>query len=443
MPLTHDMGLIGFHLMMVLAGMDHTIIATEAFIRRPMRWIRAASDYRATVLCSPNFGFSYLLKSFAPEKARDIDLSPVRIIFNGAEPISAHLCERFLDALAQSGLRRTAMYPVYGLAEASLAVSFPSVGEMYRTLSVSRDRLGPGERIELDDRRGFVTLVSVGRAIGKCEVRIGTDAGSEMPPDTVGRILIRGPNVTEGFYMDGRTLNREAFVEDGWLDTGDLGFIHAGELYITGRTKDVIFVNGQNYYAHDIEAIAADIEGLELGKVVASGCRSDEEDSDELVLFVLFRGNASDFAELARRAGRKVSEDSLARVAVAVPVNNIPKTTSGKLRRFSLKAAYERGDFRDSAIRLAEPSETAGEVAGTAPGTEAFLRDLFTDVLGGVVIGRDDSLLDIGVGSLKIIEMHERIEEHFPGRIQASDLIEYPTLAKLAAHLDGEPGGDG
>ena len=447
MPLTHDMGLIGFHLMMLLAGMEHTIIATEAFIRRPLRWIRAASDHRATVLCSPNFGLNYLLKSFAPDKARDIDLSRVRIIFNGAEPISARLCEAFLDRLAPFGLARTAMYPVYGLAEASLAVSFPAVGDLYRTLIVSRNRLGFGERIELDDPDNPLLLVSVGRPIGECEVRIGGDAGEDLGPDTVGRVLIRGPNVTRGFYGRDRTLDRETFRGGDWLDTGDLGFIHDGELYITGRTKDVIFVNGQNYYAHDIEAVAAELDGVELGKIAAAGSRNENTGLDELILFVLFRGDFPDFKTIAGRIATMVTERTGAPVSVVVPVNNIPKTTSGKLRRFSLQEAYERGEFRDIALSPSSVPEDGHEAPTGKHGsdTEVFLQRLCNDVLAGHEVGAHDNLFDIGVGSLKIIEIHERIEENYPGSIEASDLLDYPTLAELAAYLDSRrprpPGG--
>lgn len=437
MPLTHDMGLIGFHLMMVLAGMEHTIIATDAFIRRPMRWVRAASDYRASVMCSPNFGFRYLLKSFAPDKAGGIDLSPVRIIFNGAEPISARLCEEFLDTLAPFGLRRTAMYPVYGLAEASLAVSFPPAGQLYESITVDRRRLGYGDRIEPGATRNPVTLVNVGRAIGECQVRIGDDRGRDMGPDTVGRILIRGPNVTGGFYTDGTRLNREAFRGDDWLDTGDLGFIHHGDLYITGRTKDVMFVNGQNFYAHDIEAVAAEIDGLELGKVVAAGSPGPESGVDELILFILFRGDPGAFAETARRAAAAVNERTGARVDVAVPVRSIPKTTSGKLQRFSLQTAYEQGGYSDEAIRVSAPDEARAPQTAGGPGAEAFLQELCSEVLDGAHVGRHDSLFDIGIGSLKMIEIHERIDERYPGRIEVTDLFDYPTLASLAARLEG------
>ncbi|MBS1270468.1 MAG: Polyketide synthase PksJ [Gammaproteobacteria bacterium] len=443
MPLTHDMGLVGFHLMMVLAAMEHTIIATDAFIRRPLRWIRAASDHRANVLCSPNFGYRYLLKSFSPDKVRDVDLSHVRIIFNGAEPISARLCEEFLDTLAPFGLRRTAMYPVYGLAEASLAVSFPPVEHLYETVTVNRKKLGLGDRVEPDERGNPLCLVNVGRAIGECEVRIGNDEGEEMNSGIVGRILIRGPNVTKGYYIDRRKLSRKAFRVNDWLDTGDLGFNYDGGLYITGRTKDVIFVNGQNYYAHDIEAVAAEVEGLELGKVVVAGARNDATDVDEMILFVLFRGDQSSFMELAREAATTVNERTGAEIGVAVPVKNIPKTTSGKLRRFSLQNSYENGEFRDIAARLSAAWDPGPRHQGIGSAAEVFLREVCSDILDGLHVGRDDSLFEIGVSSLKMIEIHERIDERYPGCTEVTDLFDHPTLAELAAHLEGGRDGCG
>lgn len=439
MPLTHDMGLIGFHLMMLLAGMAHTIIATDAFIRRPMRWIRAASDYRASVLCSPNFGFRYLLKSFNPAQADDIDLGAVRIIFNGAEPISAALCDEFLDTLAPFGLRRRAMYPVYGLAEASLAVAFPRVGEGHRTLRVNRRRLASGQRVDLSGGDNPLTLVAVGRAIGACELRIGDQAGAELGADTVGRILIRGANVTGGFYCDGERLDRQAFRGDGWLDTGDLGFIHHDELYITGRTKDVIFVNGQNWYAHDIEAVAATAPGLELGKVVAAGTRHPQGDSDELALFIVFRGAPERFAATAHGAAARVNEQTGAQVAVAVAVRGIPKTTSGKLQRFALEEAYDRGELDGHTLRLASADDQRAAGPHEASPTENFLRQTCADVLDGVQVGRDDKLFEVGIGSLAMIEIHERIEARYPGRIAVMDLFDYPSIAALAARLDEAP----
>jgi len=439
MPLTHDMGLIGFHLMMLLAGMEHTIIATDAFIRRPMRWVRAASDYGATVLCSPNFGYRYLLKSFKAESAGRLDLSRVRIIFNGAEPISAGLCAEFLDAMAPCGLRRTAMYPVYGLAEASLAVSFPPVESLYRTLTLDREHLGYRDRIRIDSSDNPMTLVNVGRAIGECELRIGDDGGDDLGEDVVGRVLIRGPNVTQGFYTGGSHLSREAFRGGDWLDTGDLGFVHDGDLYITGRTKDVIFVAGQNWYAHDIEAVAARTDGLELGKVVAAGVRNPDTDVDEMVLFILHRGTPEDFAATARRVAAEVNEHTGAQIAVAVPVRSIPKTTSGKLRRYALQEARERGELTEGALRLAELAAGDRDDGNGLSETEAFLSELCAEVLDGATLGRDESFFDLGISSLKMIEIHDRIDRRYPGRIDVTDLFDHPSIARLAARLERTP----
>src|SRR5680860_493804 len=230
----------------------------------------------------------------------DMGLSHVRLIFNGAEPISVDLCKEFMEKMARFGLTRAAMFPVYGLAEASLAVSFPSCGEEYRPVYVHRDSLHVGREVEPLERGapGAVGFVPVGRPIRDCAVRIADDAGHALAERKVGRILIKGDNVTCGYYRN-PDVNRAAFFQEEWLDTGDLGFVTAGELVITGRSKDIVFVNGQNYYPHDLENIAQRVQGLELGKVAVAGCRADNATTDELLVFVLCRGRIDDFAPIA------------------------------------------------------------------------------------------------------------------------------------------------
>ena len=172
----------------------------------------------------------------------------MRIVFNGAEPISAALCREFTDAMAPYGLKASAMFPVYGLAEASLAATFPAPGSGCATLSVRRTALTPGsavERISANDPRA-ATFALVGKPVAGCDVRIADDAGVALPGDVVGHVLIRGGNVTGGYYRDAAAT--QAAVIDGWLDTGDLGFSGPEGLVITGRAKDIIFVSGQNYF---------------------------------------------------------------------------------------------------------------------------------------------------------------------------------------------------
>jgi len=197
---------------------------------------------------------------------------------------------------------------VYGLAEATLAVSFPEVGAPLRTLTLNRHRMNAGSVVQAVSAtdRDAVQLVSEGRAIPYCRVRIADDEDRELPADRIGHVHITGDNVTRGYYEDSEA-NAAAFSADGWLRTGDLGLMHAGELYISGRAKEIIFVNGQNYYPHDLEAIAQRAPGLELGKVVAAGVRPRGAEVEQLVVFVLHRGSLEDFLPLARQVSRLIN----------------------------------------------------------------------------------------------------------------------------------------
>ncbi len=442
MPLTHDMGLIGFHLVMFFNRVHAHLMPTELFIRRPLLWLELASRIRASILCSPNFGYKHYLKVLGDRPLEGLDLSSVRLIFNGAEPISVGLCEQFLSRLAPARLARNAMYPVYGLAEASLAVAFQAPGAPLRTLPLTRHRMAVGARIEVVDpgARDAVQLVSEGRAIPYCEVRIADEADRPLPEDHVGHLHMRGENVTRG-YFESPEVNAATFTAEGWLRTGDLALIHAGELYVSGRAKEIIFVNGQNYYPHDLETIAQRVEGLELGKVVAAGVRAPGEDTEELVLFVLHRGSMEDFLPLATAAARVINEQTGLEVAQVVPVKRIPKTTSGKIQRHLLEESYVEGEFDAeleelSALRAARrgaPSASHSQI-------EEKLRTICDAALGGKRIDVHDNLFELGASSLKLIEIHEQIDREYPGQVDLTELFDYPTIAELARHLTSKLG---
>jgi acyl-CoA synthetase (AMP-forming)/AMP-acid ligase II/acyl carrier protein len=365
----------------------------------------------------------------------DVDLSHVRLIFNGAEPISASLCEEFLTALEPYGLSRNAMFPVYGLAEASLAVSFRDLDAGLRWTDIDRRATGLGDPVQsaTDDAQAM-RCVSVGHAIGGCRIRIVSAGQEPLPDGTVGRILINGPNVTAGYYRDpGAT---EAAIDaDGWLNTGDLGFLENGELFITGREKDVLFVNGQNFYAHDLEAVALQSGRLQLGKVAVGSYRDEGSDTDKVLVFVLHRGNLSDFVTLARDVTGYINEHTGAEVSEVVPVPRILKTTSGKLQRFALVDAYLAGEFDDDRMKL---QQLAASVEHEEPATdvERRLRAICDQALGDIGLGRHDNFFETGASSLKLIEIHEQIEDAFPGCVELTDLFDFPTLAELAEHLE-------
>jgi acyl-CoA synthetase (AMP-forming)/AMP-acid ligase II/acyl carrier protein len=440
MPLTHDMGLIGLHVIMIANRVHTHLMPTELFVRRPLLWLAVAARVRATILCSPNFGYRHYLKVLGERTPENLDLSAVRLIFNGAEPISVELCEEFLARLAPFGLKRNAMYPVYGLAEASLAVSFPAVGAPLRTLALDRHRMNAGSPVApigAHDKEAVV-LVSEGRAIPYCRVRITDEHDRELPPEHVGHIHISGDNVTRGYFEDAAA-NAAAFSADGWLRTGDLGLMHDGELFVSGRAKEIIFVNGQNYYPHDLEAIAQRAPGLELGKVVAAGVRGRGAQTEQLVLFVLHRGAIGEFLPVATQAARLVNEQTGLEVAAVVPVKRIPKTTSGKLQRHILEEAFADGEFDAD---LAELAALQAAQRGPGSGTRSVIEDKLTTIcetaLAGKRIDINDNLFEIGASSLKLIEIHEQIDREYPGKIDLTELFDFPTIGELATHLQGK-----
>ena len=442
MPLTHDMGLIGMHIMMFHRRMQLNVMPTELFIRRPLLWMTFAARKGATITSSPNFGYRHFLKVLGDRDLGDLDLSSIRLIFNGAEPISVELAEEFMTRLAPAKLRREAMYPVYGLAEATLCVSFPQPWlQTYQYVSVNRHELNVGKQpAELaKDHPDALSIMAVGKSVPFNHVRIAGDDDKELPEDHIGHILISGDNVTKG-YFENPEANAKGFTADGWLRTGDLGMLRAGELFITGRAKEIIFVNGQNYYPHDIESIAIRTEGLELGKVVAAGVRPKGASTDDLILFVLHRMDMNEFLPIATQVTRLVNEHTGLEVAHVVPVKRIPKTTSGKIQRHLLEDDYVNGVY---AAELAEldalraAAEAAGGVKVTGTDIERKIKDICDAALERN-ISVDDNLFEIGASSLKLIEIHEQIDRVYPGLVDLTELFDFPTIAELSTHLEGK-----
>ena len=442
MPLTHDMGLIGMHIMMFAHRMNVNIMPTELFIRRPLLWMTFCARKRATITSSPNFGYRHYLKVLGDRTVGDMDLSAVRLIYNGAEPISVELADEFMERLAPTKMPRWAMCPVYGLAEASLVVSFPQPpGQMYSSIAVDRHSINVGKMPAYlpPEHADALTLMAVGTPIPYCETRIADDEDREVPDGHVGHILIRGDNVTKG-YFENPEANAQGYTADGWLRTGDLGMLKEGKLYITGRAKEIIFVNGQNYYPHDIENIAIRADSMELGKVVAAGIRPKHGSTDDLVIFVLHRMDMKEFLPIATQIARLVNEHTGLEVANVVPVKRIPKTTSGKIQRHLLEEDFLNGG-QDA--ELAEIAKLRAELAsmGGAKVTSSEIERQLKDIADAALarsIDVHDNLFEIGASSLKLIEIHEQIDRLYPGLVDLTELFDFPTIAELAKHIESK-----
>ncbi len=436
MPLTHDMGLIGFHLNPVVCNYSHYIMRTDLFVRRPLYWMTAASDKKANVLCSPNFGYKHFLNAYHRKGLEDIDLSHMRLIFNGAEPISVNLCEQFTNELAQYGLPKNSMFPVYGLAEASLAVSFPEVGADLEVLNVIRESIAILSSPTLaSETEAASTLVGVGQIIPHCNVRISDESGKELPDNTVGHIHIGGKNVTEEIIGDDGTI----FFDGGWVNTGDLGFVSNKGLFITGRYKEILFVNGQNFYPHDIENSLQNIEGLEqaleLGKAVVTGVTSNINDLEQVLIFVLHKGTVDEFKTIATKIRTNVNEQFGIEVHHVIPIRKIPKTTSGKIQRSALADAYLDGDYKDILQELShQPIADTIEEDNQDEIVNA-IQKICLEALPDKTFSVNDSLLELGASSLSLVEIHSGLDELYPGQIEITDLVDHPTITDLAAFI--------
>ncbi|MGG0537716.1 AMP-binding protein [Priestia aryabhattai] len=453
MPLTHDMGIIGMHLVPIMLNAFQYFIPTSLFIRRPTLWWIKVNEHRVTITCSPNFGYSYFLSHFKSGISNNWDLSSVRLILNGAEPISPKLCHQFLECLSRYGLKNTVMLTVYGLAEASLGVTFPPLNEKISTVTVERDSLNIGREIVInnDISADVTSFVDVGYPLTGCEVRICGKDGIALGERISGYIQIKGGNVTKGYYND--LEKSKETIKNGWLNTGDVGFLNNGRLIITGRAKDIIFINGQNVYPHDIERVSEALNEIKLGYIVACGIHDYQTQKDQVIIFMLYKKELINFIPLSKALKRHISEIMGVDVHRVIPIKKIPKTTSGKFERYKLARAYANGDFNHVLDELQKLNELTltNKLLNKQNSKKEFLSFSQTEEIKQIQknlllllketfdieeAGIHDNFFDLGGNSLLLVRLHEQINKLYPNKISVTDLFTYPTIFKLAAYIE-------
>jgi len=361
LPLYHDMGLIGAWMGPMYAGAPLALMSPLAFLSRPERWLWAIHEHRGTVTAAPNFAYELCVRKVPEERIDGLDLSSMRYMLNGAEPVNPSTLERFAARFEKYGFDRRAIMPVYGLAENSVAVSFTPPMRGWRVdwldraalendgravpvaapaaASASKNGDAPGAD------SGVVGFVSAGFPIAGNEVRIVDDTGADVPERVEGRLWFRSPSSTSGYYRNAAA-TAAMMREGGWLDSGDRAYFADREIFITGRAKDIIIKAGRNLYPHEIEELAAAAPGVRKGCVVAFGVVDESSGTERLVIV----------AETAEREPAKREEIAAGireRVAegVGLPPDDVemvaagavPKTSSGKLRREATKALFREG----------------------------------------------------------------------------------------------------
>ncbi|MEU9984067.1 amino acid adenylation domain-containing protein [Streptomyces sp. NPDC050856] len=449
MPYFHDMGLIGTHLAPLAARVKQVRVEPLSFAKRPALWFEAAARHRATLLSAANFALALAVRRIPDEVFARLDLSSVRLLLVGAEPISPEVWRRFVRATGPAGLDPRAPQPVYGLAEATLAVTFPPPGELAVPLSLDRAALSRGRAVDAAPGPDAVELMDVGSAVPGCEVRVVDDAGRPLDDRRVGHVRVRGPQVARGYREDPEATG--AVFADGWLRTGDLGFLRGGRLCVTGRHKDVLFVNGRTFHAPDLEAVAAGTPGLPSAVTAVVGSTDPADGAERVVVFVQWARPPGDAAavlgRVAARVRRALAHDDVR--VLPLPAGRFPRTTSGKLRRSLLRdrfaaGAYARIEERWTPPREARPPSPGRPVPPPAQGTPRSRREAeqaVTRVWARVLqlpedaIGPHDPFLALGGSSLKAMEVLAALEDAFGVTVPPAVLRDCDTVAALAGYV--------
>jgi len=342
LPLYHDMGLIGTLMGAHISGVKLALFPPTDFLRRPDFWLRILGKYKATIGVAPQFAYNLCVRKVRPEDLDGVDLSSLRVLLNGAEPIQAEGVEAFQQRFRPLGLQPGVVTPCYGLAEGTLAASMGVPGDPLRLCESREDE---ASRV----------FVSAGFPMDSTEIQIVGPDGAQLPDGEVGEICLRGPAVCKGIV---RGAGLEPSVDaEGWLHTRDLGFLDQGELAVTGRQKDLIIIGGRNYYPQDLEAVVEGVPGFGVGRVAAFGVTERERASEVLIVVAETTGEPAGEQEAAKSVV-ELRQRLLTRFGVApydtvlLKRGQIPITTSGKIRRAQTRVDYERNTLGDIVYRL-------------------------------------------------------------------------------------------
>lgn len=345
LPLYHDMGLIGAWLGCLYYGAPLYAMSPLGFLSRPQSWLWAMHNYSATLSASPNFGFEICLNKITDAAIEGLDLGSVRMIANGAEPVRPGTLRRFSDRFGRFGLAAEAVAPVYGLAECSVGLAFPPLSRPPLVDRVDRDALSTRGVAEIARaERPALEIVACGQPLPGHEIRIVDEAGRELGERREGRLEFRGPSTTTGYFRDEE--KTRALFRDGWLDSGDRAYMAGGDVFITGRVKDIIIRAGRHLYPQEIEEAVAAIPGIRKGGVAVFGT-ADRTSGTERVVVI------AETAETDAHARAAIEDRVVAATAdiagspadevLLVPPRSVPKTSSGKLRRGTAKTLFESG----------------------------------------------------------------------------------------------------
>ncbi len=424
-PLDHVGGIVMFHLRDVYLGCQQIHAPTQMVLQTPTLWLDWISKYRVTITWAPNFAYGLIVEQLEKFNQNPVvqadhkwDLSSLRFLLNGGEAIVAKTTRRFLELLTPYQLSSQAMHPAWGMSETSSGVTFAK--NFWLKLTT--------------DEQKFVEL---GSPIPGCSIRIVDDQNQVIEEGKTGFLQVRGASVTSGYYQNPEA-NKEAFTEDGWFDTGDLGFIQGGCLTITGRNKDVIIINGLNYYSHEIEAAVEELSSVEVSYTAACGVSVAGNNRESLAIFFTpCVSNQNQLSELLKKIRQQVVNKCGVNPSYLIPTDKeiIPKTSIGKIQRALLKQRFLDGEFKSLLkqvdLLLGNGGLKRDEETKPRNQIEKQLVEIFQEVLNLPSVGIYDNFFELGGHSLLATQLISRLRLTFEVEIPLRAVFSSPTVAQL------------
>jgi len=416
MPIEHVASLVMFHLTEVYLGCEQIQIKSELILPSPLRWLDFIDQYRVTATWSPNFVYTLINEKLIDAKPYNWDLSCLRWMGNGAEAVVGHTTKRFLKLLASYGLKENVVSPGYGMSETTSGIVHS------HDFAYAKNR----------------EFTSVGKPIPGVSLRIVDEAQMLVSEGETGLLQVKGKTVTAGYYKQPE-LNQEIFSSDGWFNTGDLGFLAEGQLTITGRQKDVIIINGINYYNHEIETIVEAIANVTLSYTAACSVKDDRQ-QEQIAVFFSTNLEKDQLRELINQIRKVIFQKIGVVPAYLIPVEpeTIPKTAIGKIMRSQLSQRFAVGEFDASIAEITKLFDQRNLSQQELPGNaiEQRLVEVWQEMLNLSNVGIKDNFFELGGNSLLLMNVLSKLTPEYD--LDAVTLFQYPTISALASYLNSD-----
>lgn len=435
LPMTHAFGFIGFHLIPICCGANQGIMPPSMFVKNPKEFLNKVSQYKITVFGAMNFALKILSASITDEELQNLDLSNVKHLFLGAEPVNAEIANSFADRFSVAKLDKKALRPIYGLSESAFAIACAKNNEHFRTDRLNIKELADNHAV-YDDSGDTVQYVSVGVPVTGLEFIVVDDKGNALPENHIGELCYAGDCISDSYYFE-KNENAKHMVGK-YLCSGDLGYYSNGEIIITGRKKDIIFINGQNYYPLDIEnRIAREVPEFK-DRVVA--CQIyNYQNQPELILFVEYQGKTETFVEKCIKVlDQAIKNTQYLKFDEYLPIAAIPKTSSGKVKRIDLKKKYQTGFF--DAIKQDICREAKVEDVVFDDDESKEIQKLWNMVLYGDKKAQSGRFFEVGGDSVKLLQLSALLRKKYEiavslkTLVKATDIKEFVKLVKEQIH---------